>query len=43
MTFYLWDFMYQIIGIMLSIVVIIFIYNIYIVSKKEMAGNARTG
>jgi len=43
MTFYLWNLMYNILGISLSVVAIILIYKVYIVSKSEMSGDSRTG
>ena len=43
MTFYLWDFMYNALGICLTVVAIIMIYKIYIISKDDRLGTARTG
>ena len=43
MTFYLWDFMYNILGICLIVVAIIMIYKIYIISKSDRIGIARGG
>ena len=43
MTFYMWDFMYQIIGVSLAVVVSIFIYKIYISTRSSHSGIARNG
>ena len=43
MTFYLWDFMYNVLGISLAIAVSIMVYKVYIISKNDRGGTARTG
>jgi len=43
MTFYLWNFMYNLIAICLAIAVAIMIYKIYIISKSDTFGIAREG
>jgi len=42
MKFYLWDFMYNILGIILMIVISIIVYKIFMTTKSDMGGDPRT-
>jgi len=42
MTFYLWNFMYNILGILLIVIITIVYYKVFIVSKSDIGGTPRT-
>ena len=43
MTFYLWDMMYQILGISLIVLISIFVYKIFIATRSDRSGIPRAG